>query len=476
MTTSVRRMVLGAILLVAGAFVATGLAGSAALNADHTYHGCFQSNGNVYLTGESGLNTECRNRDTAFAFNMQGQVGPVGTQGPQGIQGPAGPQGLQGPPGPQGVQGLTGATGANGRDGKDGADGAPGRDGKDGTNGTDGANGLSVVASVLPSGDAHCATGGVQLSVGASSTFVCNGARGPTGPQGPAGGSASGPTPDSYAGNYVLTIDGSTVGGVHLVDGCALSGAVVTQTLNGGASGKILGNPTYEPCTFEFGANATSALWDWFAAAFSGNNARHSFEFIRNQGGHGLSEISCQRALATKLSVPDLTPGSNSSFLLTAEVTPEQCTSSSSTNGSLLSNTSVTPFSASDVSVSLANVTGGASHLDGFTISQAIALDTVGGFRIPTIAPGALRIPNLTLHYRASDTASVADLQDWFQSFVLQGNSVSSNKFPVTVSLAGGTKVFAFGPAGISRLDPEERASDSAYRADVFPDHVAISG
>ena len=181
MTTTMRRMALGAILLIAGAFVATGLAGSAALNADHTYHGCFQSNGNVYLTGESGLNTGCRTNDTAFAFNMQGQVGPVGPQGPQGIQGPVGPQGLQGSPGPQGIQGLAGLAGANGHDGKDGADGAPGRDGKDGTNGT---NGASVIASVLPSGDAHCATGGVQLSVGTSSTFVCNGARGPEGPQG----------------------------------------------------------------------------------------------------------------------------------------------------------------------------------------------------------------------------------------------------------------------------------------------------
>ena len=109
-------------------------------------------------------------------------------------------------------------------------------------------------------------------------------------------------------------------------------------------------------------------------------------------------------------------------------------------------------------------MTGDPSSLDGFTISQAITTGQVGGSRISVIEPGALHIPNLTLHYWASDTASVADLQDWFQSFVLQGNSVSSNEFPVTVSLASGAKVFAFGPAGISRLDPEERASDSAYR------------
>jgi hypothetical protein len=462
MTTNMRRMVLGAILLIAGAFVATGLAGSAALNADHTYHGCFQSNGNVYLTGESGLNAGCRNNDTAFAFNMQGQVGPVGAQGPQGIQGPVGPQGSQGLPGSQGIQGLTGANG------KDGADGAPG---KDGTNGTNGTNGVSVVASVLPSGDAHCATGGVQLSVGASSTFVCNGARGPEGPQGPAGSSSSGPAADSYAGNYVLTIDGSIVGGVHLIDGCALAASVVTTTVSG-VTVKHLGNPTYEPCTFEFGANATSALWDWFAAAFSGNPVRHSFEFIRTGSGPLAPEISCQHALMTELSVPDLSPGSSSTFLLTAQVAPDQCTAS--TSGGLLSNTQVTPFASSDVSVSLSNVTGSPSSLDGFTFSQAISAGTVGVTRDPTVEPGELHIPNLTLHYLASDTASVAVLKDWFHSFAFQGNTTAANKFPVTVSL--GAKVFAFSPAGISRLDPEERASDSAYRADVFSDSVAISG
>lgn len=468
MTTTMRRMVLGAILLVAGAFVATGLAGSAALNADHTYHGCFQSNGNVYLTGESGLNAACRNNDTAFAFNMQGQVGATGAQGPQGTQGPVGPQGLQGPPGPQGIQGPTGATGANG---KDGADGAPGRDG---TNGTNGTNGLSVVSSVLPSGDAHCATGGVQLSVGTSSTFVCNGARGPEGPQGPAGSSSSGTAADRYAGNYALTIDGSDAGGVHLIDGCALAAPVVSHTVNG-VSLKSIGNPTFEPCTFEFGANATSVLWDWFAAAFSGNPARHSFDFIRTASGHQVTEISCQRALMTELTVPDLSPGSSSSFLLTAQVAPEQCTSSSGTAGSL-ANTQVTPFASGDVSVSLSNVTGHPSSLDGFTLSQAITANTIGVSRDPTIEPGELRIPNLTLHYRASDAASVADLQNWFHSFVVLGDTTSSNQSTVTVSLANGAQVLAFNSAGISRLDPDERASDSAYRANVFPDGVAISG
>ena len=443
------------------------------MNADHTYHGCFQSNGNVYLTGESGLNTACRNNDTAFAFNMQGQVGATGAQGPQGIQGAAGPQGVQGPPGPQGIQGPTGAPGANGHDGANGAPGHDGTDGTNGINGTNGTNGLSVVSSVLPSGDAHCATGGVQLSVGTSSTFVCNGERGPTGPQGPAGAGSSGDTaPDSYAGNYVLTIDGSIVGGVHLIDGCVLAAPVVTHTVSG-ATVKNLGNPTYEPCTFEFGANATSALWDWFAAAFSGNPARHSFEFIRTGTGHLSPEISCQRALMTELSVPDLSPGSSSTFLLTAQVAPEQCTSS--TSGGLLSNTQVTPFASSDVSVSLANVTGGGpSSLDGFTLSQVITTSSAGVSRDATLAPAELHIPNLTLHYPASDTASVAALQDWFHSYAFDGNTTAANEFPVTVSL--GAKVFAFTPAGISRLDPEERASDSAYRANVFSDGVAISG
>lgn len=42
-------------------------------------------------------------------------------------------------------------------------------------------NGVSVVATTLLAGDAHCANGGTRFVVGASTSYACNGAQGPQG-------------------------------------------------------------------------------------------------------------------------------------------------------------------------------------------------------------------------------------------------------------------------------------------------------
>ena len=42
----------------------------------------------------------------------------------------------------------------------------------------------------LPVGDQHCPNGGVSITVGTQTSYVCNGANGVNGAQGPAGGAA----------------------------------------------------------------------------------------------------------------------------------------------------------------------------------------------------------------------------------------------------------------------------------------------
>jgi Collagen triple helix repeat (20 copies) len=88
----------------------------------------------------------------------------------------SGTEGAEGPPGPPGPQGNAGDAGASGPAGPAGPAGSAG------------PAGTSVSVSSLAAGDTNCPQGGVQLTVGTTVTYVCNGGgNGPAGPQGPAG-------------------------------------------------------------------------------------------------------------------------------------------------------------------------------------------------------------------------------------------------------------------------------------------------
>jgi hypothetical protein len=125
------------------------------------------------------------------------KAGKRGPKGPKGATGPAGPVG---PAGPQGPKGDAGASGANGGPGKDG----------------------ESVKLAAASG-AECPEGGTKITVGATSSKVCNGANGADGLDGADGEpwTAGGTLPqnatetgtysavvggaaDSYAGGYMI--------------------------------------------------------------------------------------------------------------------------------------------------------------------------------------------------------------------------------------------------------------------------------
>ena len=117
-----------------------------------------------------------------------------GPRGPKGATGPAGPAG---PAGPQGAKGDAGANGSNG---------APG------------AAGQSVKAENALPDPSHCEEGGSKFTVGATTTYACNGGQGPQGPKGDpwtAGGKL--PKDATETGAYVVSSAGvNGAPGAHL--------------------------------------------------------------------------------------------------------------------------------------------------------------------------------------------------------------------------------------------------------------------
>jgi hypothetical protein len=106
-------------------------------------------------------------------IGQQGIQGPAGPPGATGAQGAAGPQGPAGDPGPAGAPGAIGAQGPAGPQGVAGPTGATGATGPQGIQGPQGA---SVSLAALAPGDPNCPFGGTSLSVGASTSYACNGA------------------------------------------------------------------------------------------------------------------------------------------------------------------------------------------------------------------------------------------------------------------------------------------------------------
>jgi len=122
----------------------------------------------------------------AYAANNSSDNGKA-TASAKAKKGPRGPKGATGPAGPAGLSGPAGAKGDRGEVGANGANGAPGE-------------------SVKLSAATACSEGGTKLTVGASSTNVCNGEEGLQGEPGEpwtAGGTLPGGATET--GNYVIS-------------------------------------------------------------------------------------------------------------------------------------------------------------------------------------------------------------------------------------------------------------------------------
>lgn len=193
----------------------------------------------------------------------QGETGPAGPIGPAGEQGPSGPPGIQGVAGPQGAvgppgpQGAVGPQGAIGPQGPPGAPGATGPQGPPGPHGPQGPPGASVALSSVGAGVGGCANGGVEVSVGASTTYVCNGPTGPAGPSGldpiEAAGCAAGQVVRRNAADNGWECATPSSGGLSAYGDGAAGALTVSGTVNWVSSPPASGT-SFTNCTINAGA------------------------------------------------------------------------------------------------------------------------------------------------------------------------------------------------------------------------------
>lgn len=454
MTVGQRRLAFAAGFVMVCGLAAAGLSGAVRTEANHTYRGCYESNGDVYLIGENDLRSSCKKHDTEFTFSLRGPVGPPGSDGVSVTSTQLQPGNANCPTGGTRLVSANATTFVC--------------NGAKGDTGLNGADGISVQATQLASGDANCPTGGVKLVAVNSTAYVCNG-----------GGVA-----DRYAGGYALYLNGAFAGPVHLVDGCAIKGEVITFRSGGDpVPQKALGQLEAEPCTMQIGFNMSADFWHWLNDAFtgSGTTPRRNGEIIRvDASGNPISGIDFGRALVSQLTVPAVQLGSSSAFDLTFTIKEESLATPTTLPGPLTpSQATMEHFQPSLTDFTIPSVGGGKpSSVDPLTITQTIS-EFRSGTGETTFLPTGIVVPDLGLHYAANNTTAVSDLQSWFASSI-QGGLGTRRTTTLTVGghHSGETfdhlVVLTFGRTGISRFDPFERESDGAYRANLYAETVSL--
>src|SRR3954463_16341043 len=117
------RITLAAWLLVLAAAALLGASPARAQSGGVIYACYGNSNGQLRRVNNP---SECKNNETALAWNIQGLKGDKGDTGPQGPQGNTGATGPQGPAGTHGTAGPQGPKGDTGNAGPQGSQGAQG--------------------------------------------------------------------------------------------------------------------------------------------------------------------------------------------------------------------------------------------------------------------------------------------------------------------------------------------------------------
>jgi hypothetical protein len=232
---------------------------------------------------------------------------------------------------------------------------------------------------------------------------------------------------------------------------------------------------TVAPCVFDFGQNVDKALWQAFAGDFGSAPSTHNATFTRvSPSGAALGSIVCTAAYFTNLSVPAIDAASNATFVLRATLTPALCRQEAG-SGATFPTPAIVPFDATETAAAMSGIPDQAASTDAFALGLVVSQDDVGITRDPTLLAASVSVPNLQLHYAATSSA-ISPLQALAKSWLVDGNHLNANEFPVTVSLDSGGVTMTFGNAGLISLDPYERSDDNAYRVKLYADTVAITG
>jgi hypothetical protein len=267
------------------------------------------------------------------------------------------------------------------------------------------------------------------------------------------------------ASSFQLSLDGVLVGLLKSVDGGAISADVVQEKSLEGAPKKHIAGVRYEDFTVQFLPGTHKLVHTWIADTLGQGSRRERSGDIKSADPLGNVKMvtTFENAVLTEIGFPALDASSKNAGHLTLKFAPELTTVERG-RGKIeaKANTKAKKWLVSNFRFELGNLpTKRVTKIDAFTIKQTVVTDEIG--EAPSKDPGELAIPNLKVTLSEAD---VALWDDWFDDFVVKGNSSDDRELSGRIVFLDPTlKVeigwVKLGNVGIYRLVPEKAVAGS---------------
>ena len=294
----------------------------------------------------------------------------------------------------------------------------------------------------------------------------------------------AGATTRAYStGHFALELEGILIGLLKSVDGGAISADVVSEKQIDYFSKKHIANVKYEEFTAECGFTMSKAIYDWINKSWTGNAERKSGAVIAADFKY---EAKARRefrdALLTEMTIPACDGSSKEPAYLTIKFAPEEITNKPGSGKlTLPSSKGQKQWLPANFKLEIDGLDcTKVSKIDAFTVKQSVVTDPVGEERDYEKEPGKLEFPNLSI---LLSEASAQTWFDYFQNFVIQGNSGEANEKSGTLSFLDATRKetlahIRFFNLGIFKLsdDKAEANSDQIKRvkAELYCERMEI--
>jgi hypothetical protein len=268
------------------------------------------------------------------------------------------------------------------------------------------------------------------------------------------------------AGNFALELDGKDAGPLRSASGGeAYADVVAEPTGRSYYAKKHVANVHWTPLRLSVGAGMDAKLKDWIAGTLTGEYLRKDGAVVeRDASGTTKGRRSFTNAVITEVTFPALDGASKEAAFFEVALAPESVTDAKA-SGKAGAAAKQKVWLASSFRIEIGGLPcNRVAKVDPFTIRQTVAEAPAGGRRVRT--PTTVEFPNLTVTFSAAD---VAKWSEWFDSFVLKGQSTDADEKAGTITfLAANLKdelgrVRLFG-LGIVKLAPEQTQAAALKR------------
>ena len=279
----------------------------------------------------------------------------------------------------------------------------------------------------------------------------------------------------SYAaGNFFVQVAGVDAGAVKSVEGCEVGSDVVREQVGpDNVAHKHLANVNYDPCVIRVGATMGAGLYNWINAMLNGTQTSKDVVFVetdydRKEKGR----ITLRNALLTGVKFPNLDGAAKDAAYIELTFTPEVIQRSPGSGAAYSTGVqakSQKQWLPSNFRLTIPGMdTSRVSRISGFEAKQSVAEAAVGELRDYEKTPANLELGNLDVTVAASHSA---DFDNWFKSFVVDGNNGASAEKTATLeylapNLNEVLLTLSFQGVGIFRMAHEalEAGRESARR------------